>query len=134
MRRSQQRERAVFALYQHDLTGRPLADLFAPDDTDFTRLLAADTLAQAGPLDELIGRHAHGWDVERIAPLDRNVVRVAAYEMLHRDDIPAEVSIDEAVELAKRYCSADAPGFVNGILGAIRRELDSEEAVATGDE
>ena len=69
-------------------------------------------------LDGLIARHAQGWSLERIAPLERNIMRVALYEALHREDIPVEVAIDEAVELSKEYCGAEAPGFVNGILGA----------------
>ena len=73
-------------------------------------------------LDALIERHATGWTLDRIAPLERSILRVALYELLHRSDIPAEVAIDEAVETAKELCGADAPGFVNGILGAVQRE------------
>ena len=73
----------------------------------------------------MIGRHAKGWSLERIAPLDRNVIRVALYEIAYRDDVPTEVAIDEAVELAKEYCGADAPGFVNGVLGAAVREREA---------
>jgi N utilization substance protein B len=72
-------------------------------------------------LDEVIAEHARGWTVDRIAPLDLNVMRVALYEIEH-DLVPVEVAIDEAVEIAKEYCGADAPGFVNGVLGAILRE------------
>jgi N utilization substance protein B len=121
MRRSEQRRDAVFACYQRDVTGRPLAELL-PDAKQFTRELAEGVEAHREELDGLIGRHAHGWETERIAPLERNVMRVALFEILHRDDIPVEVAIDEAVELAKRYCGADAPGFVNGVLGAVARE------------
>jgi N utilization substance protein B len=121
MRRSEQRRDAVFACYQRDVTGRRLAELL-PDAKPFTRELAEGVEARREELDELIGRHAHGWETDRIAPLERNVMRVALFEILHRDDIPVEVAIDEAVELAKRYCGADAPGFVNGVLGAVARE------------
>ena len=62
-------------------------------------------------LDAAIAAHAKGWTLERIAPLDRNIMRVALYEIEHRDDVPTEVAIDEAVELAKQYCGADAPGL-----------------------
>jgi N utilization substance protein B len=78
--------------------------------------------AHLAQLDEVIGRHAKGWTVDRIAPLDRNILRVALYEIEHREDVPTEVAIDEAIELAKAYCGADAPGFVNGVLGAAVRE------------
>ena len=121
MRRSDQRRDAVFACYQRDVTGRPLAEL-VNDSKPFTRELAEGVEAHRAELDEVIGRHAKGWTVERIAPLDRNILRVALYEIEHRDDIPTEVAIDEAVELAKAYCGADAPGFINGVLGAAVRQ------------
>src|SRR3954447_25789660 len=121
MRRSDQRRDAVFACYQRDVTGRPLDELLG-DVKPFTRELAEGVEANREELDELIGRHAHGWKTDRIAPLDRNIMRVALYEIRCRDDVPTEVAIDEAVELAKAYCGADAPGFVNGILGAAVNE------------
>jgi N utilization substance protein B len=77
--------------------------------------------AHRADLDEEIARHARGWDIDRISPLDRNIMRVALYEVAHSDDVPTEVAIDEAIEIAKRYSGADAPGFVNGILGAAVR-------------
>jgi transcription antitermination protein NusB len=122
VRRSDQRRAAVVALYQADVTGRPALELLGCDATPFTRELVEGTLRDRGELDELIERHASGWSLERIAPLERNILRVALHELLHRNDVPAEVAIDEAVEAAKELCSADAPGFVNGILGAIQRE------------
>jgi N utilization substance protein B len=123
MRRSDQRRDAVFACYQHDVTGRPLAELLT-GLRPFTRELAEGVEEHREELDERIGRHAKNWTVERIAPLDRNVMRVALYEMGHRDDVPVEVAIDEAVELAKEYCGADAPKFINGVLGAAARERE----------
>jgi len=122
VRRTDQRRAAVVALYQAVLTGRPLGDLLARDATDFTRQLAEGVDADRERLDELIERHAVGWTLDRIAPLERGILRVSIYELLHRPDVPAEVSIDEAVEAAKELCGADAPGFVNGILGAVARE------------
>ena len=122
MRRADQRRAAVVALYQHDVTGRPVADTLERDVTPFTRELVDGTLAQRESLDALIERHATGWTLDRIAPLERNILRVALFEMLHRTDVPDEVAIDEAVEAAKELCGADAPGFVTGILGAVERE------------
>jgi N utilization substance protein B len=121
-RRSDQRRAAVVALYQSDVTGRPAAQLVEPAATTFTRELVGGATEDREELDALIARHAVGWSLERIAPLERNIMRVALYELLHRPDVPAEVAIDEAVEAAKELCSADAPGFVNGILGAVHRE------------
>jgi N utilization substance protein B len=121
MRRSDQRRDAVFAGYQHEVTGRSLDELLE-GAKPFTRELAEGVVANREELDGLIARHAQGWSLERIAPLERNIMRVALYEALHRDDIPVEVAIDEAVELSKEYCGTDAPGFVNGILGAALAE------------
>jgi N utilization substance protein B len=122
LRRSDQRRAAVVALYQRDLTGRPLDALLGRDTKEFTRELAEGTAAEQAELDALIERHAVGWTLDRIAPLERNILRVALYELLRREDVPAEVAIDEAIEAAKELCGADAPGFINGILGAVHRE------------
>jgi transcription antitermination protein NusB len=122
MRRSEQRRDAVFASYQRDVTGRPLAELLLDDARPFTRELAEGVDEHREELDEAIARHAKGWSLERIAPLDRNIMRTALYEIAYRDDIPTEVAIDEAVELAKEYCGAEAPGFINGVLGAAVRD------------
>jgi len=122
VRRSDQRRAAVFALYQADVTDRQADELLDHAASDFTRELVEGTVRERAQLDELIERHAHGWSLDRIAPLERNIMRVALHELLHRPDVPAEVAIDEAVEAAKELCSADAPGFVNGILGAVERE------------
>jgi N utilization substance protein B len=117
MRRSEQRRAAVFALYQADVAGGEAAERLG-DAKPFTLELAAGVQKHREALDNEIARLARGWDLSRIAPLERNILRVALYELRHRDDVPTEVAIDEAVGLAKRYCGADAPGFVNGILGA----------------
>jgi transcription antitermination protein NusB len=124
VRRTEQRRAAVFALYQHDLTGRPLDEVFERDAATFTRALAHATEDNAEELDAAIERHTKGWTLDRIAPLERAILRTALLEMLHPDlvegdrPIPAEGAIDEAVETAKAFCGPDAPGFVNGILGA----------------
>ena len=125
MRRSDQRRDAVFACYQRDVTGRPLAELIPEDAKPFTRELAEGVEEHREELDDAIARHATGWSLGRIAPLDRNVMRTALYEVAYRDDVPTEVAIDEAIELAKEYCGADAPGFVNGVLGAAVREREA---------
>jgi transcription antitermination protein NusB len=118
----------VFALYQHDLTRRPLDDLFESGAAAFTRALAHATSDNAEELDAQIERHAHNWTIDRIAPLERAILRIALLEMLHPEllegerPIPPEGAIDEAVETAKAFCGAEAPGFVNGILAAVLRE------------
>jgi N utilization substance protein B len=122
VRRSDQRRAAVVTLYQSDVTGRSPAELLPEGATPFTRELVEGVERQRELLDELIERHAVGWTLDRIAPLERNILRVALHELLERPDVPAEVAIDEAVDSAKELCSKDAPGFVNGILGAAHRE------------
>ena len=126
-RRSEQRRAAAFALYQADLTRRPLDDVFERDAAGFTRALAHATADYAEELDAHIERHAKNWTIDRIAPLEKAILRTALLEMLHPDvtdaetPIPAEGAIDEAVETAKAFCGAEAPGFINGVLGADRK-------------
>lgn len=123
MKRSDQRKAAVFALYQHDLTGRDLSGLLGSDASDFTRELAERTLANQETIDETLSRFTkESWPLSRVAPLERNIMRVAVEEITGEGEVPAEVAVDEAVELAKQFCGADAPKFVNGILGSILRE------------
>jgi transcription antitermination protein NusB len=120
MRRSDQRRDAAFALFQREVTGRPLDELLA-DAKPFTRELATGADENLDAVDAEIGRLAKGWSLERIAPLELSIMRIALYELRYREDVPAEVAIDEAVSFAKEYCGADAPGFVNGILGTAAR-------------
>jgi N utilization substance protein B len=122
VRRSDQRRAAVVALYQHDVTGRPLTEVVPRDASLFTKELVEGVEVEQEDIDALIERYSQGWTLERIAPVERNILRVALHEMLHRSDVPDEVAIDEAIEAAKELCSAEAPRFVNGILGAVQRE------------
>jgi N utilization substance protein B len=132
MRRTEQRRQAVWALYQSDLLGRELDDTLVGDTRSFTRAVAGLVLEHQPELDELIRTYSSGWPLERIAPLERSILRVALAEMLYGGElagdrpIPAEGAIDEAVETAKRFCGTDAPGFVNGILGAVLRDRISQ--------
>jgi N utilization substance protein B len=122
----------VWALYQSDLLDRPLAETFPRNVHSFTRSLAQLVQDRQPELDELIRAHATGWSLERIAPLERSILRVGIAELLYPDavpgeqPIPAEGAIDEAVETAKRFCGAEAPAFVNGILAAVLRERRGE--------
>ena len=131
MRRTEQRRAAIWALYQSDLLGRPLEETFPHDVHAFTRALGQLVREHQPEVDELIRAHASGWSLERIAPLERSILRVGLTELLYGADlpgeraIPPEGAIDEAVETAKRFCGADAPGFVNGILGTVLRELQA---------
>ena len=133
-RRTDQRRDAIFAVYQAEVTDRELEEVLDHDASPFTRSLAYAAQDRADELDVLIARHAKGWSLDRIAPLERAIMRVALLEMLHPDaapadtPIPPEGAIDEAVELAKTYSGADAPKFVNGILAAVHREMGDNPA------
>jgi transcription antitermination protein NusB len=128
VRRTEQRRAAVWALYQSDLLGRPLEETFARDAHGFTRALAGAVREHQPELDELISAYSSGWALERIAPLERSILRVGLVELLYpqavpgNQEIPPEGAIDEAVETAKRFCGSSAPGFINGILGSVLRE------------
>jgi transcription antitermination protein NusB len=133
-RRSDQRRAAAFALYEHAVTGKELDDVYERDTSAFTRSLAYAAQDYAPDLDDLIARHARGWAIDRIAPLERAIMRIALVEILHPDaipadtPIPAEGAIDEAVETAKTFCGAQAPAFVNGVLAAALREIRETSA------
>ncbi len=128
-RRSDQRRAAAFALYQHDLTKRSLDDVLDRDASAFTRALAHAADDYGDELDQIIARHARGWSLDRIAPLERAIMRIALLVLVHpagapgARPIPAVGAIDEAVETAKRFCSAESPKFVNGILDAALSEI-----------
>jgi N utilization substance protein B len=104
------------------VTARPPLEVLSPDATAFTRELIEGVERDRERLDAMIERHSVGWPLDRIAPLERNILRVALHELLDRQDVPAEVAIDEAIEAAKELCSTDTPGFVNGVLGAVHRD------------
>jgi N utilization substance protein B len=124
LRRTDQRRGAVFICYQRDVTGAQVSELIDRSmATEFTRELVEGVASRQDELDELISEQAIDWSMERIAPLERAILRVALFEIVHRPDIPDEVAIDEAVETAKLYCGAQAPGFVNGILGGILKKV-----------
>jgi N utilization substance protein B len=128
-RRTDQRRAAAFALYQKAVTNRELDDLLDRDASAFTRALAHAADDYGDELDGLIAKHARGWSIDRIAPLERAIMRIALLEMLHPDvapgdhPIPPEGAISEAVDTAKKFCGADAPKFVNGILDAALTEI-----------
>jgi N utilization substance protein B len=119
------RRSAVFLLYQHEVTGIPIEELVenarregtGPDQfaLDLVRGVSADRPA----IDAEIAAAAKGWTLDRIAPLERSILRVATFEIRSSPDVAPAVAINEAVELAKRYCQADAGAFVNGVLGAV---------------
>jgi transcription antitermination protein NusB len=127
-RRTEQRRAAVWALYQSDLLGRPLGETLPREVHGFTFALAEQVREHQPELDDLIRRYAADWSLERIAPLERSILRVGLLELLYPDVLPGETpippegAINEAIETAKRFCGSGAPAFINGILGAVLRE------------
>ena len=89
----------------------------------FAEPLIRGTLEHRAAIDAIIVKHAQNWDLHRMAVVDRNVLRLAIYEMLHRDDIPPIVSINEAVDIVKKFSTEDSGKFVNGILDKIKGQL-----------
>jgi N utilization substance protein B len=118
------RRTALFLLYQWDVTGQPLASLYEEEIDAFARETAESVVARAAELDRRISDAAEGWPAERLGSVERNVLRIGVHE-LEGDDVPPEVAINEAVELAKRYASDEAARLVNGILGRIAREREA---------
>ncbi len=131
-KRTRGREIALQFLYQQDLVG---GILDAPEERltgflaevegdqaacDFARRLIRGVLDQREPIDQCIQSVAQNWEIERMAVVDRNVLRVAAYELLHLDDIPPKVAINEAIELGKRFSTQNSGGFINGVLDKIK--------------
>lgn len=126
--RREERRGAAFLLYQKDLTGgefRALYDAYERDNggrvTEFVRAQAEGTWADRERLDRSIDAASEGWSADRMAVLERNILRLAVWE-LGRGEVPVAVAIDEAVSLAKRYASPEAATLVNGVLGRIARD------------
>jgi len=125
-RRSARRQ-AAFILYQQDLLGlTPQAALLRDPNTDlspYARALVVGVAAHLEEIDRRLAPHLSNWDLERLGALERSILRLAAYELLWQEDVPAPVAIDEAVTLAKRFCSDEAGALVNGVLGALQAEV-----------
>ena len=138
-KRREGREAALQFLYQLDLTDEPAEDLFTrfwtlrsgpgkPEASAktraFTEQLVAGVLAHKAEIDERIKASAANYDLHRIAAVDRNILRIGIYEMLHAPDVPPVVSINEAIEVAKKFASEESSRFINGILDRVRGELN----------
>ncbi|MGV9802406.1 transcription antitermination factor NusB [Mycobacterium sp. NPDC003449] len=129
--RHQARKRAVDVLFEaeaRELSPEAVADAraaLAEDQSDITPLnpytvtVARGVTEHAAHIDDLISAHLQGWTLERLPAVDRAILRVAVWELLHADDVPEPVAVDEAVELAKELSTDESPGFVNGVLGQV---------------
>jgi N utilization substance protein B len=125
------RRAALLALYQADLTGADAAELLHEAATEegtepdaYAVELVSGATAAMPEVDALIGEAAEDWSVERLAALDRAILRLAAFELLHRHDVPVGAAIDEAVEAAKELSTDESGRFVNGVLGRIARSAE----------
>ena len=143
--RRRSREMAVQVLYQMDVTQGDIAEALttfcehfeAPESIrDFAVELVNGAHQHRAEIDGLISRFSEHWRLERMPTVDRNILRLAAFELLYRPDIPSKVSINEAVDLGKKFGSEDSGSFVNGILDRIRLHLEETgriEAPPTND-
>ena len=127
-KRTQARECALKILYQMDMADIPLDEILpsfwefypAPDEVrEFTERLVFGTREHLAQIDQKINQYAEHWELKRMAVVDRNIMRFAVYELLFMDDIPPKVTINEAVNIAKKYSQEEAGKFVNGVLDKI---------------
>lgn len=146
-RRTRAREVALQVLFQFDLRGtdyaqeltRTTRELCAEqcedeaDVVEFAVRLVDGTLAQRDDIDRRLQAVTRNWDLRRMANVDRNVLRMAIYELMHCRDVPPKVAINEAIELAKKFSTANSGGFVNGILDRIRIDLAAAQTGSAAD-
>lgn len=134
LRRRKARKKALEVLYEHELIGVPVSEILQRRDEagmdkelpEFTLRLVEGVLAHQKEIDRSIESKSEDWLMERMPSTDRNILRICLYEMLHEDDIPISVSINEAVEMAKEYGTEDSSRFVNGVLGRIAEEMGEQ--------
>jgi len=126
--RRKAREAALQALYEIDLTSHPLADAIeysiaesalSQEMAQFARELVNGVMAYRTEIDEQIRRHASAWPLEQIAIVDRNILRLAIYELIHNNKVPIRVAINEAIELAKDFGADSSFRFINGVLSSV---------------
>jgi N utilization substance protein B len=134
------REQALRWLYEIDVGKTPVEEAIADAQMElgeeglaFARELLHGVIANVKSIDASIGRYAKDWSLDRMPAVDRNILRLAIFEIIHRPDVPPSVSVDEAVELAKMYSTAESSKFVNGVLGSLLRDLEPEGAGATAE-
>jgi N utilization substance protein B len=142
-RRTKARECAFQMLYQWEVGDTPMDQVVesfwrvrqtTPAIRAMADRLATGAARRKGELDAAIGAAASNWRLDRIAPVDRTILRLGAYELLGEPETPAAVVLDEAVEMAKRFGEADSPAFVNGVLDAVRKACRGDEVSAAGRE
>ena len=135
--RRKSREYALQMLFQWDITHDAIEQITAtfwdnqdePEETRvFAEALASGTIADVEKIDTLIVRHAENWRLDRMAVVDRNILRLAIHEFLYDSDTPKVVVINEAIEIARRFGAQESPQFINGILDSVRKEVENPGA------
>jgi N utilization substance protein B len=124
--RREARERALELLYEADAkttTATAVIDGLPVDPDSYASAIAIGVDEHVAELDELLQRHVQGWTIDRMAVLDRTLLRMAAYELAYEPSVPVAVVISEAVELAKQYSTEESGRFVNGVLGSVAKEV-----------
>ena len=124
--RSNARERAVHLLYEAESRDLPVATIVSAQTLgvdDLVALLTSGVSSRRTELDEIITEHSHTWTIHRMPAIDRNILRLAIYELMDRPDVPVAVIINEAVELAKRFSTEESGRYVNGVLSAIAKKV-----------
>ncbi len=132
--RREARETALGILYEADVRGQSIADATAHqvlDPPPYAAMLLGGLADHLADVDALLRRYARDWALERMPVIDRNVLRIAVYELAHRPDVPTGAALSEAVELASRYSTAESGRFVNGVLAKIAVELRPAPALPT---
>lgn len=129
-KRTQSRECALQILYQYEMNPEPMLEIlgkfwsqqdeaFAEDVRGFAGKLAAGTVENLPEIDKVVERYADNWEISRMAMIDRNIMRLATYELLYLADVPPKVTLNEAVNLAKKFSQEESGKFVNGVLDKI---------------
>ncbi len=132
--RRKARELALQCLYQIEQCGNQDVDIqqmrehfeVSKKAVDYGQELISGIKANLSEIDGLISQHAVNWRLDRMSVVDRNLLRIAVFELVFSDDVPASVAINEAIEIAKRFSTPDAGSFLNGILDSIRKSCRSE--------
>lgn len=128
--RSSARERAVHFLYEAEARSLEVSEIIAAQVLavdDLVISLTSGVAARQTQLDEMITEYSHTWTIHRMPAIDRNVLRLAIYELLDRPEVPVAVIINEAVELAKRFSTEESGRYVNGVLSAISKQVRSKD-------
>ena len=132
-KRRRAREEALKIIYQYDLSREDIEEILqsywshnslSGDIVSFADEIVKGTVEHMKEIDQTIEKHAENWSLERIGMVEKAVLRIAIYELIYRDDIPPKVSINEAIEIERKFGSEDSTSFINGILDKVKRDME----------